>query len=256
MIAGGLKTKIYVVNIGGFDTHANQVVEGDVLTGEHAELLSELSSAIVAFQQDLVALSIDDRVIGMTFSEFGRRIRSNFSFGTDHGSAAPLFLFGSCVQPFVFGDNPQIDTQVDEQEGVAMQYDFRSVYGTILEDWFGIPDSQVRQILFDDYQHIPFLKNCQGSVSTEELSALKIEVKLWPNPASDYVRIGFESRGGRTQIQLYDVLGGLVNTFSDQVIPKGYQEWSLPLHNLSRGNYFLRLTQGTATTTQKLIVMH
>ncbi|MDH3710905.1 MAG: DUF1501 domain-containing protein, partial [Cyclobacteriaceae bacterium] len=93
LIAGGLKTKVYVVNIGGFDTHANQVVQGNPLQGAHANLLNRLSEAVFAFQDDLDKLGVEERVLGMTFSEFGRRIGSNSSFGTDHGAAAPQFLF-------------------------------------------------------------------------------------------------------------------------------------------------------------------
>ena len=107
MISGGLQTRIYVLSIGGFDTHANQTVDGEPTTGEHAELLRELSDAICAFQDDLKLLGIEERVVGMTFSEFGRRIRSNDSLGTDHGTAAPLFVFGSCINSTVLGDNPK-----------------------------------------------------------------------------------------------------------------------------------------------------
>jgi uncharacterized protein (DUF1501 family) len=132
LISGGLKTRIYVANIGGFDTHANQVDASDTTAGGHANLLSMLSEAIGLFQTDLSLQSLDQRVVGMTFSEFGRRIRSNGADGTDHGSAAPLFIFGSCVNPGITGDNPIINATVDEQEGVAMQFDVRSVYGYIL----------------------------------------------------------------------------------------------------------------------------
>src|SRR5690606_33177448 len=96
LISGGLKTKVYVVRIGGFDTHANQVQDGGPTTGQHANLLELLSDAIHAFHDDLKRLGVDKRVIGMTFSEFGRQIAANNSLGTDHGTAAPLFLFGSC----------------------------------------------------------------------------------------------------------------------------------------------------------------
>ena len=89
LISGGLRTKIYVVGLGGFDTHANQVTETDPTAGEHADLLKTLSDAISIFQQDLKALGLEQRVIGMTFSEFGRRAGQNGSNGTDHGAAAP-----------------------------------------------------------------------------------------------------------------------------------------------------------------------
>ena len=97
LIRGGLTTRIYMVNYGGFDTHSNQVNTTDSTTGNHAKLLGNVSDAIKAFQDDLKFLGVDDRVVGMTFSEFGRRIKSNGSTGTDHGSAAPLFVFGKNV---------------------------------------------------------------------------------------------------------------------------------------------------------------
>ena len=107
MICGGMKTRIYMVNYGGFDTHSNQV-NTDTATGSHANLLKNVSDAIKAFQDDLKFLGADDRVVGMTYSEFGRRIKSNGSNGTDHGSAAPLFIFGKHVMGGVLGDTPSI----------------------------------------------------------------------------------------------------------------------------------------------------
>lgn len=92
--------------------------------GPHRELLTELSDALCAFQDDLELLGLNDRVVGMTYSEFGRRIRSNGSLGTDHGTAAPMFVFGSCIKNQILGDHPEIDTQVEIDEGVAMQFDF------------------------------------------------------------------------------------------------------------------------------------
>ena len=127
LISGGLGTKVYVVQLGGFDTHDSQVIEGENADGQHAELLKELSDAVVAFQDDLDLLGISDRVIGMTYSEFGRRIRSNAALGTDHGNAAPMFVFGNCVNNQILGDTPVIDTHVDDYEGVAMQFDFRDI---------------------------------------------------------------------------------------------------------------------------------
>ncbi len=97
MISGGLKTKVYIVNVGGFDTHDSQVDQNNLTEGSHALLLKMISDAVAAFQNDLQLLGLEERVAGMTFSEFGRQIASNGSFGTDHGDAAPIMLFGSCV---------------------------------------------------------------------------------------------------------------------------------------------------------------
>jgi uncharacterized protein (DUF1501 family) len=164
LISGGLQTKIYVVQLGGFDTHDNQAVAGATTTGIHSGLLKELSDAICAFQDDLNLLNVSNRVVGMTYSEFGRRIRSNAALGTDHGTAAPLFLFGSCIENQILGDHPVIDTQVDIEAGVEMQYDFRNVYGTILSKWLGATETEVRNIIFQGFQSLPLFK--QGCLPT------------------------------------------------------------------------------------------
>ncbi len=92
MLKGGLKTRIFLCRIGGFDTHGDQVEKFDSTLGGHAALLYHLSSAIKAFQDDLALLGMEDKVLTMTFTEFGRRVFSNASYGTDHGSATPIFL--------------------------------------------------------------------------------------------------------------------------------------------------------------------
>ncbi|MFN8330180.1 MAG: DUF1501 domain-containing protein [Saprospiraceae bacterium] len=88
----------------------------------------------------------------MTFSEFGRRIKANDSTGTDHGTAAPLFVFGSCIKGGMIGNNPTISDNVQNDEGVTVQIDFRSVYASILIDWFQVKPSIVKQILFADFK--------------------------------------------------------------------------------------------------------
>ena len=143
LIAGGLKTKIYIVNIGTFDTHAAQVDTADTTTGTHATILGKVSVAISAFMDDLKFLSIADRVVGMTFSEFGRRIISNASLGTDHGVGAPMFLFGNPVQSGILGTNPVIPANANVNSNVAMQYDFRSVYASLLNEWLCVPQADL-----------------------------------------------------------------------------------------------------------------
>jgi hypothetical protein len=178
-----LQTKIYIVSLGGFDTHASQVEDGNTVVGAHANLLASLSDAICAFQDDINLMGLEQRVMGMTYSEFGRRIRSNFSFGTDHGDAAPLMVFGSCVNSSIIGNNPQINPQVDQNQGVNMEFDFRSVYGSILMDWFDVEESKVKQLLYNDFEYIPVLdKNCINdttlAVSFFSFDALKQEEEV------------------------------------------------------------------------------
>jgi uncharacterized protein (DUF1501 family) len=134
LIAGGLRTRIYMVNLGGFDTHSNQVA-ADTTTGTHANLLGKLATAVGAFVDDMEILGCDHRVIGMTFSEFGRRVASNASLGTDHGTAEPVFLFGTMVRPGIVGDTPSLS---DLSNGnLKTQFDFRSVYASVLALWLG-----------------------------------------------------------------------------------------------------------------------
>ncbi|MTB53779.1 DUF1501 domain-containing protein [Lewinella sp. W8] len=169
LISGGLGTKVYIATLGGFDTHSGQTA-GDNTTGVHAGLLQELSDSIKAFMEDLELLGVSHRVLGMTFSEFGRRIRSNESNGSDHGDAAPLFLFGDCVQGGVLGDSPEIDPDVAQNVGVPMQYDFRDIYGSILVDWFEVPTATVQNLINGAFTYLPIAGGCNTTLPVNLLS--------------------------------------------------------------------------------------
>jgi uncharacterized protein (DUF1501 family) len=158
LVAGGLRTQFYLVSMGGFDTHARQVEPADPTTGAHAKLLAKLSEAINAFQDDLTQLQVSDRVMGMTFSEFGRRIQSNASGGTDHGAAAPVFVFGEKVQGGVIGQNPIWPDKLTVNDNIAMQYDFRSVYSTMLEKWFLSDETIAETALLKKYPSMALIR--------------------------------------------------------------------------------------------------
>lgn len=152
LIKGGLKTPIYIVNHpNSFDTHSAQVVASDHTTGTHANALGILSKAIGAFQKDLDALGIKDRVTGMTFTEFGRRIKSNDSPGTDHGTSIPMFFFGTKLNPTLTGGSPVLPANAGVNDQIPMQFDFRSVYYTVLRDWFQLTDADLSTVLFQPY---------------------------------------------------------------------------------------------------------
>ncbi|HEV2481385.1 MAG TPA: DUF1501 domain-containing protein [Puia sp.] len=151
LVAGGLQTRIYLVSMGGFDTHARQTDATDTTAGTHARLLAKLSEAINAFQDDLGYLQVSNRVVGMTFSEFGRRIQSNASGGTDHGAAAPVFVFGEGVHPGIIGQNPTWPSKLTVNDNLALQYDFRAIYSTLLEKWFRTDEAVTSAVLLKDY---------------------------------------------------------------------------------------------------------
>ncbi|VAX41384.1 Protein of unknown function (DUF1501) [hydrothermal vent metagenome] len=148
MIRAGLNTRVYYVSLGGFDTHAGQGNQN----GRHANLLRTFSTTLRAFYQDLNASENDSRVLTMVFSEFGRRVSQNASGGTDHGTAAPMFLVGPMVKPGLIGDHPSL-TDLDNGD-LKYNIDFRSVYASILEDWLSA-DSKV--ILERNYRKLPVL---------------------------------------------------------------------------------------------------
>ncbi|MEM9260768.1 MAG: DUF1501 domain-containing protein, partial [Bacteroidota bacterium] len=171
LISGGLKTKVYTVYLGGFDTHANQASSNGI-SGKHADLLKQVSEAVSSFQTDLEQQGLEERVLGLTFSEFGRRIRSNGSRGSDHGDAGPMFFFGSCINGTVIGDNPSINKGIGQGEGVPMQFDFRDVYGSILMDWFEASPDRVREVFYEDFTYLPILSGCQSALPVSLLEFL------------------------------------------------------------------------------------
>lgn len=130
LIAAGLSTRVYFVSLGGFDTHAGQL-------NSHANLLRQLSEGLAAFQKDLTARGLDDQVLTMTFSEFGRRPNENESLGTDHGTAAPLFVMGRQIHGALHGTAPSLE--LEKNADLAFTTDFRSVYATVLDRWLETP---------------------------------------------------------------------------------------------------------------------
>ena len=134
LIDAGLGTRVYYLEHGNFDTHANQAAA-------HAGLLAELAGATAAFVRDLDKHGHGKRVLTMTFSEFGRRVQENASQGTDHGAASSMFIAGGRVRQGLIGKHPSL-TDLDEGD-LKYHTDFRSVYAGVLESWLGVPAEPV-----------------------------------------------------------------------------------------------------------------
>jgi len=145
MIAGNMDTRVYYISLTGFDTHAGQA-------GVHERLLKILGDGLAAFQKDLEALGQAERVLGLTFSEFGRRVAENGSRGTDHGQAAPMFVFGKTVKPGIVGAHPSLDKLNDGD--LSFHTDFRQVYATTLEKWLG---ADAKMVLGQKYNLLPLV---------------------------------------------------------------------------------------------------
>jgi uncharacterized protein (DUF1501 family) len=147
LIDADLGARIFYVSIDGFDTHANQ------LNG-HANLLTQVSGAMTAFYRDLAARGHKDRILLMTFSEFGRRARENGSRGTDHGSAAPMLLVGGKVRAGVVGAHPSL-TKL-EDGNLKHHTDFRQVYAAVLDQWLGI---RSKEVLGQEFKPVDIFKS-------------------------------------------------------------------------------------------------
>ena len=243
LIAGGLKTKIYVTSLSGFDTHAFQNSGGDGTPVTHGTLLSQVSTAVSAFMDDLRQLGIRDRVVAMTFSEFGRRIKSNSSGGTDHGAAAPVMLFGSNVIGGILGANPVIPSTVTTEDNVPMLYDFRSVYASLLRDWFCLPAATVRETLFRDFQTLPIVKGAT-SVNGPDLSAVNGLLGNSPEPFAGATRVRFHTIGGYVRLSLFDSTGREIMVFLERALDAGNYEVPLDAAGLPAGVYYCRMQVG------------
>ena len=257
LIAGGLQTKIYMVNLGGFDTHSAQVDSTDPTIGKHATLLGQLSAAIAAFMDDLNFLNVADRVVGMTFSEFGRRIISNGSIGTDHGSGAPMLLFGNAVQSGLVGSNPVIPANATVNDNVAMQYDFRSVYSSVLNEWFCVPQTDLTQILLPNAQFLPVIQNNACVTGIHELNQKAGENLVWndPNPFSSSTYVTFKSQGGHILLQVFNTEGKLIKTLVDSEYAEGtYKQW-YENEGHPPGVYYLRLQNEALQQVKNMIVV-
>lgn len=145
------------VQMGGFDNHSGQIGfennQPSKLAGDHARLLRYFSQAVKAFYDDLAEHGLADRVLMMQWSEFGRRPKENASFGSDHGTVAPMFIIGNQVTGGLKGELPAL-SDLDQAGNLKFNTDFRSIYGEILDRWLGV-DS--REVLGSEFERVGFL---------------------------------------------------------------------------------------------------
>ena len=238
LISGGLSSRVYLLSWAGFnfDTHANQ----GGTAGVHANLLRELSEAVTAFLADMKAQGHDDRIAGMTFSEFGRRVMENGSQGTDHGTAAPLFVFGKHVNGGVYGAHPSL-TELDDIGDMLMRYDYRDVYASVLLQWLGAPSTLAQTVLFNDYSAtaLPIFNTATGVHDTSRPSSIRI-VSMGPNPATDFVQVRVDVPPlSSAALVLRDMAGAVVRTVSvDAWTGVGH----LDVRGCAAGTYMVTLT--------------
>ncbi|MGL4629734.1 MAG: DUF1501 domain-containing protein, partial [Leadbetterella sp.] len=247
LISGGLKTKMYLVSLDGFDTHANQGSS----QGKHAELLASVSKAVGSFMADMKAQNLSKNIIGLTVTEFGRRPEENASFGTDHGAAGTLFMFGDKVNGKAFGKAPNFNA-LNTNKDLVYQYDYRSVYDEILSQWFGVSDADVKNILKSRFAKIE-----EGLLAQKKILSTPNELatKIYPNPSLDgKVSIEFNLKQAETvTISIFD-LGGRMHSSKSNEFNRGLNTIQATLPNKA-GNYLVKLVSKSTNATLQTVRM-
>jgi hypothetical protein len=254
LLSGGVKTKIFLARLGGFDTHAEQVEPYDATMGTHAALLYHISSAMKAFQDDLKELDIEDRVLTMTFSEFGRRAYSNGSYGSDHGTSAPMFVFGKMVKPGVTGTNPDLNNL--DRGNLRYQYDYRQVFTSAVVDWLEADSAAGDATLFSDWVDSRLNIIGNGITGTKEafINERNYLQDCYPNPVKDRAVFGFRINGrSRVILQVLDTQGKLIEVVLDEEKEQGLHHVTYDLQHLKPGTYICRFQSGVIEETKKLV---
>ena len=245
LIAGGLETPVYLTSIGGFDTHANQA-------NSHANLLTGVAEAIEAFQNDLKLLGIDDRVVLMTFSEFGRRLEQNGSAGTDHGTAAPLFVIGRNVYGGIYGPNPDL-SDLDNSGDIKYKYDFRQLYATLLTQQLGMPIDRMPDVLMKGFETLPLISEKAGNLSGPSVFHLE---QNYPNPFNPSTTINYYLRIPQSvKLEVFSAAGDKVATLVNAYQEVGNYDVLFDGRSFSSGVYFARLDVGVSSKTIKMMLI-
>ncbi len=217
LIKGRLGTKVYMVTINGFDTHSEQA-------DWHAMLMNYLASSVKAFMDDLDADNLGNKVLGMTFSEFGRTVFENGSLGTDHGTGGPILLFGSSELGSGFVGTPPDLYNLDMYGDPDYDIDFRSVYASVLGGWLGIGDRVVDHVLGDQ-------ELIDGLVPNADIPSgmNKDTVLLGYKPGKDGTTdINYSlSKGGITQLNLLQLNGTVYRKLIDEYKDRGSHTYVL-----------------------------
>ena len=263
LISGGLQSKIYLVQLRGFDTHFSQIQSQNDVIGRHSELLTELDGAISKFMIDVQSQGFDGDIVGLTFSEFGRKAKENGNLGTDHGEIAPMFVFGTPVNGGVSGINVDL-TEANENNNwqiQSYQYDYRQTIGTLLQDYLGADNQAIDATFFDHTNNDSFSSNkiselikpeysVEENCYTNTLSVNESINKLFtvsPNPFSSSIILSGYNYNGDISFKVYDLNSKLV------LEGKTLTDTSVRITGIMNGIYFIKLKFGNRVETHRII---
>lgn len=218
LIKGRLGTKLYMVTLDGFDTHENQ-------NQDHPRLMSYISDSISEFYKDLKAQGFDQKVLTMTYSEFGRRLKENTG-GTDHGTASPVILFGPALKGNGFVGQVSDLKDLDQNNNLKHKIDFRSIYATMLESWLCIKGDDVNNILDDFYERLPLGIEC-SSVATFEMEETKVMLqhKVFPSANNTYTIEISIKKSGKVRVEIFSLIGTKVKDLGESHLSEGSHQY-------------------------------
>ncbi len=243
-IAGGLATQFYIVNVGSYDTHSNQLTQ-------QASLHALLADAVLAFQRDLEAFGLDRRVSMMTISEFGRRVVSNGT-GTDHGSAAPMFVIGSSVNGGVYGHDPNL-SDLEGPGNLKLEYDFRQIYASVLGGWFGAAESEIQpSALPRHFEQLPLFRALASGLGMTGSDGTTLMLgQNYPNPASTATTIPLEGIPANATGTLTLATTDGREVLTRRVMP-GERGVTIDTRDLPSGAYIYTLNIGSVRRTRTM----
>ena len=268
-ISGGLQTKVYLVKIGGFDTHDAQVATNTTThLGEHADLLTQVSEAINCFITDLNSQNLGDDVIAVPFSEFGRKAGENGNLGTDHGEIAPMFVFGKSINPGISGTNINLSEAVlaNNFQVQTVQHDYRRVFSTILQDWFGASNQTLDLTFYDHTINSSYANNkvsdliktantVPASCYTDSLLTVNDFVKgndivVYPNPSFESISINTNNNPIYV-VSVYSIDGKFITSYKN---PMSSDNFTINVQDLAVGLYTIKVDTNYGSFTKKVIV--
>ncbi len=247
LIKGNLGTRVYMVTLDGFDNHANQYLV-------HQNLLKDLAGAVRHFFDDLKAGGLQEKVLAMTMSEFGRRLEQNASLGTDHGAAAPLMLFGPGLNGNGFiGKAPKF-SDVDQVGNLRFQTDFREVYATVLEQWLCVPGSEVDGVLGRPFNRILSLGlSCNATPVFEPQKPEAIPMNVLYQDGQIWLEFEL-SASANAEVVLFNIQGQQLWKKSLGQLPAGRRQEQLGIPSaLPAGVHVVALRAGNAIGSRKII---
>ncbi|SEM06927.1 Por secretion system C-terminal sorting domain-containing protein [Aquimarina amphilecti] len=251
LIKGNLGTKVYMVTLGGFDTHNNQIQR-------HQQLLNSFSEGISNFYADLQASGWDDKVLTMTISEFGRRLVENGSLGTDHGTVAPMMFFGTGLNGNGFiGEHPDLPDSPTVGFNAESTNDFRQIYSTVMKEWLCIDPSTVSDALLgEEFESLDLGFTCGGVSPNIPGDGETLSHIVTYDGGQTFININ-NPETTHVDITLFNIIGQKVATLRNEMLLEGEHVIDVKESSgtrLSTGQYVYRIETGAGEFSKSLLI--